>query len=297
MPKITPWEDKERWYSRSEQGETVATMAREYQKDPRTVQRGIDDVRRHRATREAREALLRESLRQHLKDLLDLVERAARVVVPAPAHLPLRFPGEEPPRFLELGPMRVDRQGDEFERVTLEVEQEFTWGLLKEHLGRSPAFRQLARWKRAFLEALNSHLGLREGLLTELRAIGLSLGDDVSQIGTMRPATAEELARAAVSQILEEDPPHELLVVTGERGEFLVNGSSARLLLPDGESPQEAMRGLVNALVSSGAGQALGQAYSQVNAYAGSLREALELVRASYYIPGTCRACRRYGGI
>ena len=44
MPKITPWEDKEDWYVRAERGESVAKMARESRKDPRTLQRGIDDV-------------------------------------------------------------------------------------------------------------------------------------------------------------------------------------------------------------------------------------------------------------
>ena len=78
MPKNIPWEQKERWCGRFERGDSVAMMAREYRKDPRTVQRGIDDVRRHRATKDAREALLRESLRHHLEDLLVLVERVAR---------------------------------------------------------------------------------------------------------------------------------------------------------------------------------------------------------------------------
>ena len=298
MPKITPWEDKEAWCARSERGESVSMMAREYKKDPRTLQRGIDDVRRHRAAQEAREALLRESLRHHLEELLGLVERSARVVVPPPSHPDLRFPGVEPPRFLELGPVRVDWQGDAFDRVTLEVEQEFTWGLLREHLGRSQEFRLLGRWKRAFLEALNSHVALRQHLLTALQQdLGLRLSDDMRQPGTIRPAAAEELARAAVSRILVENPPYGLQVEQAENGEFLVNGVSGGRLSSEGTTAQVAVESLLHSVMSSQAGQSLGQAYGRADEAVGGVREALELVRASYYLPGTCRACRRYGGI
>ncbi|MCZ6488935.1 MAG: hypothetical protein O7A06_00195, partial [Acidobacteria bacterium] len=236
MPKNIPWEQKEGWCGRFERGDSVAMMAREYRKDPRTVQRGIDDVRRHRATKDAREALLRESLRHHLEDLLVLVERVARSVVSPPTHLELRFPGVEIAPFLDIGPVRVDRHGDTFDVVTLEVEQEFTWGLLKEHLGRDRTFRLLARWKQAFSEALNAHLVFRDGLLTVLEDFGLRISDDLLQPGTVRPAAAEELVKAAVSQILLEDPPYELQLKQGENGEFLLNRGTGGRLLPDSEA-------------------------------------------------------------
>jgi len=237
-------------------------------------------------------------VRHHLEELLGLVERAVRVVVPPPLHLDLPFPGVGPPRFLELGPVRVDQQGDAFDRVTLEVEQEFTWGLLREHLGRSREFRLLGRWKRALLEALNLHLALRQHVLTALQQdLGLKLSDDIRQPGTIRPAAAEELARAAVSRILVEDAPYDLQVTQGEKGEFLVNGGSGGRLSSKATTAQEVIGGLLNSVMSSRAGQSLGQAYGRADAAVGSAREALELVRASYYLPGTCRACRRYGGI
>ena len=298
MPKITSWKEKETWYARAEQGESVSTMAREYKKDPRTLQRGIDDIRRHRAAQGARESLLRESLRHHLEELLILVERAARVVLPPPAHPEFRFMGVEPPLFLEIGPVRVDRQGDEFNQVALEVEQEFTWGLLREHLGRSREFRLLGRWKKAFLEALKSNLALRQYLLgTIQKDLGLSLSDEIHQSSLIRPAAAEELAKAAVSRILVEDSPYDLEITQMNEGEFLVNGVSGGMLSIAGTAVQVEFDRLLHSVISSTPGQSLRQAYDRANEAANNAKEALELVRASYYLPGTCRACRRYGGI
>jgi hypothetical protein len=298
MPKITPWEDKEAWYVRAERGESVAKMARESRKDPRTLQRGIDDVRRHRTAQEARETLLRESLRRHLEDLLSLLDRAVRIVDPPPVRPDLRFSGVEPPQILELGPVRVGRQGCAFGNVTLEVEQEFIWALLKEHLGRSHEFRLLGRWKKAFLAALNSHLEFREYLVITFRQdLELTLGEDIGQVGTIRPVAMEEVACAMVSRLLSEEPPYELRIEQGEGGEFLVNGLSGGRLSSDERTPQESFRSLLDTLMSSPSALGLVQANRRVIEETDGLREALELVRASYYLPGTCRACRRYGGV
>ena len=298
MPKITPWEDKEAWHVRAERGESVAKMARESRKDPRTLQRGIDDVRRHRTAQEAREALLRESLRRHLEDLLSLLDRAVRTVDPPPLRPDLRFPGLEPPQILELGPVRVSRQGSAFENVTLEVEQEFTWALLREHLGRSHEFRLLGRWKKAFLATLNSHIEFREYLVTALRRdLELTLGDDIGQLGTIRPVAMDEVACGMVSRLLNEEPPYEVSIEQGESGEFLVNGLSGGRFSSDIQTPQESFRGLLDASMSSPSALGLVQANRRAIEETDGLREALQLVRASYYLPGTCRACRRYGGV
>ena len=44
MPKTVPWKDKEQWFKRYEGGESVAKLTKESSKDPRTVQRGIEEV-------------------------------------------------------------------------------------------------------------------------------------------------------------------------------------------------------------------------------------------------------------
>ena len=105
------------------------------------------------------------------------------------------------------------------------------------------------------------------------------------------------MVRATVSRIPDAEPPYQLQVDQGENGKFLVNGGTGGRLLPSGPAPQEVVCRLLDSLMSSQAGQALGQTYRQATKETGDVREALELVRASYYLPGACRACPRYGGI
>ena len=308
MPKTVPWEDKEQWFKRYESGESVAKLSGESGKDPRTVQRGIDEVGNQRATQKVRGVLFREAHRRHQEDLLGSVELGSQSVASPPRHPDLGFQAAESSGFYDHGPVRAHRKGDVFDAVTIGVENEFTWGLLNEHLGRHDLFRHLDVWKRAFLAAMNAHMALRAAAVTALKTFGLELGDDLGPPGTLRPGGVEVLLRVAVSRILAEDPPYGLRVEEVENGEFFVErdtdraegeefaakNSSGGRLLPGGKDAREVMSGVLDS-VTSGHAEAVRDTYDKADRATGEARRALELLRASHYIPGTCGACPRWG--
>ena len=309
MPKIIPRKEKERWYERFGLGDSVAKLARESHKDPRTVQRGIDEVGDQRATQKAREGLFQDAHRLHQEDLLGSVERVARSVASPPRHPDSGFQTAEPPPLDDLEGLRMRWNGDVFEAVTFELEEELTWGLLNEHLGQHVMFRQLNGWKRAFLAAMNAHMALRTGVATALKDLGFQRSDDLRETGTLRPGGADELLRAAVSRILAENPPYELRVYEGENGEFFIEGDADHAegeefpvrsinggrLLPGGKDAHEVVNSALDSVASSQAAEAVRDTYNKADRATGEARRALELLRASHYIPGTCGACPRYG--
>ena len=309
MPKIIPRKEKERWYERFGLGDSVAKLARESHKDPRTVQRGIDEVGDQRATQKAREGLFQDAHRLHQEDLLGSVERVARSVASPPRHPDSGFQTAEPPPLDDPEGLRMHRNGDVFEAVTFELEEELTWGLLNEHLGQHVMFRQLNGWKRAFLAAMNAHMALRTGVATALKDLGFQRSDDLRETGTLRPGGADELLRAAVSRILAENPPYELRVYEGENGEFFIEGDADHAegeefpvrsinggrLLPGGKNAHEVVSSVLDSVASSQALEAVRDTYNKADRATGEARRALELLRASHYIPGTCGACPRYG--
>ena len=309
MPKIIPRKEKERWYERFGLGDSVAKLARESHKDPRTVQRGIDEVGDQRATQKAREGLFQDAHRLHQEDLLGSVERVARSVDSPPRHPDLGFQAAESSGFYDHGPVQAHRNGSTFDVVTIGVENEFTWELLNEHLGRHDLFRQLDVWKRAFSAAMNAHMALRAAAVTALKTFGLELGDDLGQPGTLRPGGVEVLLRVAVSRILAEDPPYGLRVEEVENGEFFVErdtdraegeefaakNSSGGRLLPGGKDAREVMSGVLDSVTSGQAAEAVREAYNKADKVTGEALYAMKLLRASHYIPGTCGACPRYG--
>jgi len=308
MPKTVPWKDKEQWFKRYEGGESVAKLSGESSKDPRTVQRGIEEVGNWRATQKVREVLFREAHRFHQKELLGSVELRSQSVVSPPRHPDLGFQAKESSRFHEFGPVRAHQKGGAFDEVIIGVENEFTWGLLNEHLGRHDLFRHLDVWKRAYLAAMNAHMDLRTGVVAALEDLGYQLSDDLGPPGTLRPGGVEVLLRVAVSRILAEDPPYGLRVEEVENGEFFVErdtdraegeefaakNSSGGRLLPGGKDAREVMSGVLDS-VTSGHAEAVRDTYDKADRATGEARRALELLRASHYIPGTCGACPRWG--
>ena len=308
MPKTVPWKDKEQWFKRYEGGESVAKLSGESSKDPRTVQRGIEEVGNWRATQKVREVLFREAHRFHQKELLGSVELRSQSVVSPPRHPDLGFQAKESSRFHEFGPVRAHQKGGAFDEVIIGVENEFTWGLLNEHLGRHDLFRHLDVWKRAYLAAMNAHMDLRAAAVTALKTFGLELGDDLGQPGTLRPGGVEVLLRVAVSRILAEDPPYGLRVEEVENGEFFVERDTDRAegeefaaknsntgrLLPGGKDAREVMSGVLDS-VTSGHAEAVRDTYDKADRATGEAHRGLELLRASHYIPGTCGACPRWG--
>jgi hypothetical protein len=205
--------------------------------------------------------------------------------------------------------VRAHQKGGAFDLVTIWVEKELTWELLNEHLGRHDLFRDLYAWKRAFLVAMNAQMALRAAAVTALKTFGLELSDDLRQPGTLRPGGAEELLRAAVSRILSEDPPYGLRVNEGENEEFFVGGDtdqaegeefpvknpSGGQLLPGGKDAREVMSGVLDSVTSGQAAESVRDTYGKADRATKEARRALELLRASHYIPGTCGACPRWG--
>ena len=308
MPKTVPWKDKEQWFKRYEGGESVAKLSGESSKDPRTVQRGIEEVGNWRATQKVREVLFREAHRFHQKELLGSVELGSQSVVSPPRHPDLGFQAKESSRFHEFGPVRAHQKGGAFDEVIIGVENEFTWGLLNEHLGRHDLFRHLDVWKRAFSAAMNAHMALRTGVVAALEGLGYQLSDDLGPPGTLRPGGVEVRLRVAVSRILAEDPPYGLRVEEVENGEFFVErdtdraegeefaakNSSGGRLLPGGKDAREVMSGVLDS-VTSGHAEAVRDTYDKADRATGEAHRGLELLRASHYIPGTCGACPRWG--
>ena len=125
----------------------------------------------------------------------------------------------------------------------------------------------------------------------------------------MRIGGAEELLRAAVSQLLSADPTYGLWVHEGENGEFFVGGDTDQAegeefpvrnlnggrLLPGGKGAQEVMSGVLASVTSGQAAEAVREAYDKADRATKEALYAMKLLRASHYIPGTCGACPRYG--
>ena len=80
MPRVVPFEEKEAWFEAHQRGDTISGLARAHKKDPRTIQGGIEEVGQRRIGIDVRSGLLRDALRKHQEDMLELVDRISALM-------------------------------------------------------------------------------------------------------------------------------------------------------------------------------------------------------------------------
>ena len=293
MPRTTPFVAKQQWLAEFEAGETVAQLARKHKRDPRTIERGIETAQQHRMATETRTELMKEGLKQHQRDLLELLNVVVLQLQPLPIHVELHHPGVALPSPLKLGGVHVLASEGRYVAVCLDREDQFLWRLLEEHVGRSRAFVQLRRWKRAVLDEMNQRLALRDDVVNTVTGVlGLKVEPESRGDRSIRREGLYELYMATVSRALDKAPPQRLEAVHDEgSGEFYINGVTAGRALSDWEDLRRAFEEFPGQLTRGQVAAHLRHAHDEVDEQARSAREAFLGIRLSHYLPGTCRAC------
>lgn len=119
-PSVRP-EVARKWLKRHEEdGESVSHIAESDSYDVRTVRKYLELMRQEREVREAKQVVLRQALERHYNDICSFVER-----------LRTDFGGDTPVRV-----------------VTPALKENPMWKALREHLPRSPLWKDIDKWEK-----------------------------------------------------------------------------------------------------------------------------------------------------
>ena len=294
MPRVVPYDQKERWFEESEKGSSVAKLANFHKRDPRTIQRGIEEVRNRRLTAQVRVEVLREGLRKHQEVLLETLSKAAVAIAPMPLHIEEMYRFNQGVPALSLEGLDVLSSEDGYAGAELDVELDFAWQLLRQHLGKIKAFTYLSRWKSAVVEELNARLTLkglvREGITGE---VGLTISEDPTEAHAIRPEAVYELIKGIFSIALEEGPAYVIDIHVDEAGVMRINdGTKGGNRNADGRT--HAIKHLVEKIACGETAKDLRGFHREVADAARRARQAFLEIAMSYYIPGHCASCGRY---
>ena len=296
MPVKIEYAKKEEWFEAFEQGATVASLASSHKKDPRTIQRGIEEVRHRRLANEVRTGLLREGLRRHQEDLLSLVGRVADVARPLPVHIDPIYRRHTALPELDMTGFNVVVQDGSYSEVRLDVEREFHWQLLKAHLGHDKAYTYLGHWKTAVLDELNTRITLMDRITQVLtQDLGITVDPSAQQPGHVSPLCVYEIAKALFGRALRESPPYKLEVTIVEAGELFMNNQLCGQLRDSNTMVLAEIRNLPEKLAKEDASASTLELHRMATEQAERARQAFLEIRASYYLPGKCASCGRYG--
>ena len=293
MPRVIPYDQKEKWFEEFEKGSSVAKLVNNHKKDPRTIKRGIEDVRNRRLTAQVRIEVLKEGIRKHQEVLLETLSKAAEAIVPMPVHMDeLYFPNSAI-SSLRLEGLYVIASEEGYAALELDIEQDFVWQLLRQHLGKIKVFNYLSRWKSVVVEELNARLELkglvREGITQE---VGLTVSEDPTQADAIRPEALFELTKGVISIALEESPTYATDIRVDEDGVVRVNDGTNRNRVDDGR--RDAAKVFMERIAHGETALGLRGLHREVADAARLARQALLEIAMSYYISGHCASCGKY---
>ena len=297
MPKRISRDQQVIWQQEFQQGLTIAQMAKKHGKDPRTVQRAVEEAERLLVTKQARTDLLKEGLQRHQEELLALLRNAADATEPIPSVVDLRFPGVQPPEKLIMHRWTASYREQEggYKEIQLEVEEGFRWKLVLAHLGRDPALKALSGWKEAVLAELNQRLLLREFVAEHVAGeLKLQASDDIRESGTIRPSVLWEFYQEVLFILAGEERAGSLVVSQGDDEHFPINGSAGGRL-PGNSQYFEALQQLPGVIAAAQPAIMLREFQLETQKRATLVREKFLEIAESFYLTGACRSCRRYG--
>ena len=300
------------WLERYESGERQDDIAKKDKVNPRTVRDHLERARQERDFESAQREHLREALRAHQDDMLELIGRvnlaaevpplgstpassldhifedsaSATQVVTVPTH-PLETsarPGEDrnpSPREIHLA--------DEGTRL---------WRALKEHLGKDRLWRDIGDWKRSLLDEVEAREALSRAITEKAEA---TFGLPVNRT-SREPRLTTTLVRLIDVEVTKRalgEPASDLTSRLQADGERLDDPITSTYLAEHVAEPARVKDGLplmIEELVASPEAERAAQTHRDLQHRSRKVRETAEEYILLHHIRGRCSLCRKLGG-
>ncbi len=298
MPRVTPEGKKNEWIAASRDGKTAQEIAKEHRADPRTVGRALKSHRERELQKEAQVTMRQEALRKHQEALLTFLSRIRDSL--GPASQGLRLPGSlhETPDRTSLAAGSVKGLSQPTAKVTLDLEQDVWWELLRQHLGKDGVMTALRAWKQALIGEVRARLELRAHIVRTItqRANGwpgLVIGLDPAKPNSITQLAVRQIEDAVVDKVLGQVASLPKVTVQDD-GHFYVNLKEplAGHVKSMTREVKETLKKLPQILTRGEEARLYERKYTATVKTAEQAKSAIDILRAGFHVPGTCQACR-----
>ncbi|MFC1995160.1 hypothetical protein ACFLVK_01990 [Chloroflexota bacterium] len=291
---------KEQWFEKYyKERMSVANIAKEANCDARTVKTGIEQIMTESNATTAEIELIRSAISMHQADLSETIKKIKNIILIRDIkNAPIEWAEDDKLEEIILDRMaEVDEEQKAPLNEMLGSEYQVKLRLLGQHLNDEPLWRSFAAWKRAYYKYVKA------GLATQVLLVRLLKKDfKLKQSRTYEPyvitkticplyyaAAAAMVISKSEKGLLEiyfnADDGSERIVYYGEKiAEVTKDASHYGDLLYKGWTDFISSKEIIG----------LGEAYNILAQASEKTGRAAEELLLSHYIPGRCRACKRY---
>ena len=300
MPKIISMNIKMEWLHLHEDEGKSAVFIRngiEEEKKPslKTIKDGIEAARKWRDGKLAHADILKDSLREHHKQLIAILESILGSVQLPTVNLSLDLP-------ILLPGAKVIYEDTKGLVVVLDAEDRLEWELLIAHLGkRDKLWPMLSEWKKA----LKTHIQVRRELKRNIKwmiesNIKIRLVDSPTDLPFVYlPNTVSVLYNEALNIALgnpPQTPLEERIVADSDSGEVMYESGHILAKTPgEEEKYRQDILAMFDKLKESAEVKEASHTYIEAEITGPRLRRTIEEIKLLGMIPGGCRVCKRLG--
>lgn len=302
MPKKVSIIKKREWLKVYEEGRSEASIAREEHCDVRTLKKGIRDARLERDTTLARADLIKEALRSHNENLLELIRGILLVVQLPRSDLAIPWKNEFTSSSIRIEGGRAHYEGwpeIKVTNITMDVEDKTEWGLLEEHLKTDRLWQLLGQWKKALAAHLEARMIMKPKLANLLeKKTRYQIADKPTDGHFLYSDSVDFLFQEEIKQLLEPASASDLvknIVAVPDIGRVSYAGLTLAYAPGSEEECRQYILDTIDELRVSTEARSVINTYNTAKDLTAKARQAAEEILMLRLVPGHCRICRRLG--
>ena len=301
MPKKIPLSDMREWLKKYEDGQSEVSISAEAHRNIKTIKRGIEWAHTDRYMAAAQSDLLKEALRNHQKQLLNIINSIQSALVVPPTELIIyRQPAKGTSQAISPG-VAVGYQENKGLTITLLYEDAPQWGLLKEHLKRDPLWPAINDWKQAMIGYLKAgrELAIKAEMLLEIETHYKVVREPTTPPFLDYNHTVGLLCQRVLNEKLDKEDEIDIersITIDTSRGAVMYGVGNIMAECPEAE--EDAKVNIIKAykkLQGSREVKQVIETYQDVGESIKKVKQIAEEISLVGLIPGKCRVCKRLG--
>jgi len=302
MPKKFPITRKREWLKAYEEGRSEASIASEEHCDVRTLKKGIREARLERDATLVRSDLMKEALRNHNENLLELI-RGILLVIKLPGHdqsIPWKHEESSGSIRIEGGRVQYESWPEiKVTNTTMDAEDKPEWELLTEHLKTDRLWKLLSQWEKALAAHLEARMIMKPKLVNLLqKKTGYQIADKPTDGHFLYSDSVDFLFQEEIKQLLEPASASNLMeniVAAPDTGRVTYASLSLGRAPGSEEECRRHILDMLDELRVSTEARSVINTYKVAKDLTAKARRAAEEILMLRLVPGHCRICRRLG--
>ncbi|OGN89042.1 MAG: hypothetical protein A2158_02240 [Chloroflexi bacterium RBG_13_46_14] len=262
---IVKEDTRREWLRRFESGESLEDIAKKESFDIRTVKRQVDKAEEECASKEVRQAVLRNALLDHFQDMVYLVEKVMEFI-------------------------------NAKATVSLEPEKEKLLDGLRQHLPRSPIFKCLNRWE--LLQKGKAEINQKiSGRLLDIKVLLKLGGDDIKDLPKENYSSLRDILNHQIecwsTGVKALDVSRDFVMKdTGELVDVNYGRYNIGMMSKDtGNRLKNAISKIEQKILKWEEVKKLGELYIEETRLRNKLLDELQVIKLRRVVPGRCRYC------